>query len=85
MSGHFSFGGKSCKTKCPKCAGKSFHMSEHWDGNSIEFTVKDGVMPEDADDHMAGSSVRVTAHCLSCEHIWTIRGARSIYDVVVED
>jgi hypothetical protein len=61
-------------------------MSEHWNGNSIEFTVTAGVMPHDADDHMAGSSVKVSAECKNtkCRHAWTVRGARSIYDVVAD-
>lgn len=83
---HFGFGGQRCKTVCPKCRGNSLHLSEVWGGNGIYFSVENGVMPHDADDHFQGGPTRVFATCMNpgCGHEWRVRGVRSVADMVKE-
>lgn len=81
---NFEFGGKRCKTVCPKCADNNLALSETWDGNGIYFTVEDGLMPHSADDHYQGGSTRVDSLCNGCGHRWKLRGVTSIYDIVDE-
>lgn len=84
MSKQFSFGGQPCKVRCPKCRKQNLHISEVWDGNGIYFTIKNGVMPDAADDHFQGGPVCLESHCTDCDHRWTVRGITSIYDAVVD-
>jgi len=78
------FGGQQCKLKCPKCRKQNLFLSEVWDGNGIWFTVKDGVMPDEADDHFQGAPVYVRALCTDCRHEWRVRGASEVADLAVE-
>ena len=80
----FDFEGKPCKVRCPKCKGDHVWLTEWWNDNVIYFHVRDGKMPGEAEDHDGGHPVAVSAGCMdqSCAHKWTIRGARSIRDVI---
>lgn len=81
----FSFAGKKCTLKCPKCRGQNLQVDEVWNGNGIHFTITDGVMPDEADDHFQGGPVALHCGCRDCKHNWTPRKARTINDIYEDD
>jgi hypothetical protein len=82
---NFELGGQKCKLRCPKCSGQNFYLAEMWDGNGIHFTVKNGVMPFEADTHFAGSPARVVSTCTDCNNQWAVRGAKSVRELVTQE
>lgn len=78
---YFDFAGKKCTLKCPKCKGKNLQVDESWNGNGIHFTILNGVMPDEADDHFEGAPFRLDCQCRDCKHIWSPRKAKTIHDI----
>jgi hypothetical protein len=86
MTSFCGFGGKKCKLRCPKCRGQNLFLSEEWNGNGIYFSVKNGILPDEADDHYQGGPVAVYSLCKDCQHRWRVRGGvRSVWDLVIDE
>jgi hypothetical protein len=75
------FAGKRAKVKCPKCKSNSFETHEVFE-NVVVISIKNGIFPDRADDHVAGGILGISCKCDSCGHRWTPRGAKTLRDIV---
>lgn len=71
------------KVKCPKCKSIDAIITELWRDSAIQweqrdgkFDMKDGtILPE-------GEPYMIQAQCYKCKHMWTIRKAIQINDII---
>lgn len=72
------------KLRCPRCRSKSIDLTEYVEA-STTFTVVDGKLNRSQGMHDLGNFTgRMTGHCRSCHHGWTLKGAGNIDMVAVE-
>lgn len=68
--------------QCPLCKKKNIiFFNEIWDGNIIQFDVRNGGIAEQGIIGDNGSPVRVLPTCGSCGHEWVLKGVRQINDI----
>lgn len=76
------YAGLKVKAKCPKCKSRDFKTVEVFE-EIVICSVRNGVFPDQADDHQPGGIVGVSCECDKCGHMWKPRGAKSLGDIVV--
>lgn len=69
--------------KCPKCRakGSSVALNELWNGGGLHFDQNDDGSISDKGIVSEGGPVGVEGICLSCGHIWKIRGVSQITEL----
>ena len=67
-----AFAGQSVKLRCPNCRSASLQLVETIEEHVI-YDVVNGVMPQEATDHEAGSAIGLAAECAKCSHKWRPR------------
>lgn len=77
-----AYAGQRVKLRCPVCRSASFELIETVEEN-VTYEVVDGVMPQAAVDHEAGSAICLSAQCAKCRHKWRPRA--TLLGEVVED
>lgn len=75
------YAGERSKAKCPKCRKQHFTTEEVFEV-LVYITIKDGVFPDEADDHSPGDILGLSCTCNECGHRWRPRGARNLADIV---
>lgn len=77
------YAGERTTARCPKCKKQNFTTEEIFE-EIVYMTIKNGVFPDEADDHQPGEILGVSCTCNECGHHWTPRGARTLGDIVDE-
>lgn len=70
------------KAKCPKCKSNTLSLNEIWKDHTITWEQEDGVFNRDEGYLEPGEAYKVQARCRDCEHVWTVKGALQIDDIV---
>jgi RNA polymerase subunit RPABC4/transcription elongation factor Spt4 len=68
--------------RCPKCKSKDFSLDEYWVGHFISFEVIEGTFNRRKGILEPGNPNSLHAGCHKCGHMWKVRGAGSVYDVI---
>lgn len=69
------------KLKCPSCRSKDYTLVEIFEEIVIH-SVRGGVMPDKADDHIAGSFLGTRCECEQCGHKWKPRSIADWRDTI---
>lgn len=57
-------------------------LSEVWKGHGITWDQRNGKIEREQGILEPGSPYKVYAECIKCSHLWVIRGALQITDVI---
>ena len=73
------------KVKCPRCKSSDLCITELWKGHSIKWVQVNGEIERKNGNIDPGDPYKIFCECSNCSHVWTVRGASQITDVIKED
>lgn len=70
------------KCKCPKCKSDDLIFMEVWEGHTITWECISGKFDREDGALEPGDPYRVDGKCKKCQHVWRIRKALQIDDII---
>lgn len=74
----------STRVRCPKCRSRDLELTEVGYWTSSWIVIKGRTVRKEG-YHEPGGMDRVDAECRKCKHLWRVRGAIQITDVLTMD
>jgi predicted Zn-ribbon and HTH transcriptional regulator len=68
--------------RCPKCKSSNLRLIELWKDHGIFWQQLGGKIDRNKGYIESGDPYKIQAECYKCEHVWTVRGATQITNVL---